>query len=169
MASPEDQGAILSRRPRRWDLVLLALGAMTVTVSILFWAWLVVWFQLFGEQPDRSDYLEASGLYAGGLVWLVVAGGFAWLAGAPLWLKWWCGLGSALFGLLWLNARSEAADREPPTAGWDHQGFADGFETALLQMPWAWLVVVAAVMAVLFRVTGRSQPGSVTREVPDGT
>lgn len=52
----------------------LAIGAIAATVSILFWAWLIVWFQLFGEQPDRAD-LEASGLYAGGLVWLALMSG----------------------------------------------------------------------------------------------
>ena len=72
-----------SRRPRRWDLIVLSLGAISATVSILFWAWLTVWFQLFGEQADRADYLDASGLYAGGLVWLGLASLVAWLAGAP--------------------------------------------------------------------------------------
>jgi hypothetical protein len=139
-----------ARRSRRWDLVVLSLGAISATVSILFWAWLTVWFQLFGEQPDRADYLEASGLYAGGLVWLGLASLVAWLAGAPTWLRWWCWLATGLLAVLLVNARLEAAARD---LRHDLPGnsFAGGLETAMISMPWAWLVPVSAVLAVVHR------------------
>jgi hypothetical protein len=137
------------RPTRRWDLVALSVGAVTATVSIVFWAWLGIWFQLFGEQPDRADYLEASGLYAGGLVWLGLASAVAWLAGAPGWLRWWCWVATCLFAILWPNARTEAAQRELPISGLEYQSFGSGFETALTHMPWAWLVPVSAVLALV--------------------
>lgn len=136
------------RRPRRWDLVALSIGAVTATLSILFWAWLNIWFQLFGEQPDRADYLNASGLYAGGLFWLTLAAALAWFAKAPPWLGCWCLGADAVFAVLLVRARSEAADRElrHDIVG---NSFAGGFETAVAYMPWNWLILAAAVLALI--------------------
>ena len=51
----------MTARRRRWDLVALSLGAISATVSILFAGWFIVWFQLFGDQPDRGDYGSRAG------------------------------------------------------------------------------------------------------------
>ena len=138
----------MTTRRRRWDLVALSLGAISATVSILFAGWFMVWFQLFGEQADRGDYAVASGLYAGGLLWLGIASLAAWLAGAPRWLSWWCWGATGLFAILLLSASQSARDPEtqPATTGTDT--FANGLESALLFMPWSWLVVVALVLAL---------------------
>jgi hypothetical protein len=138
----------MTTRRRRWDLVALSLGAISATVSILFAGWFMVWFQLFGEQADRGDYAVASGLYAGGLLWLGIASLAAWLAGAPRWLSWWCWGATGLFAILLLSASPSARDPEtqPATTGTDT--FANGLESALLCMPWSWLVVVALVLAL---------------------
>ena len=138
----------MTTRRRRWDLVALSLGAISATVSILFAGWFMVWFQLFGEQADRGDYAVASGLYAGGLLWLGIASLAAWLAGAPRWLSWWCWGATGLFAILLLSASQSARDPEtqPATTGTDT--FANGLESALLFMPWSWLVIVALVLAL---------------------
>jgi hypothetical protein len=146
------------RRRRRWDLVVLALGAISASVSILFSAWFTVWFQLFGEQPDRGDYAVASGLYAGGVVWLAMASGIAWLAGAPRWLRWWCGVSLGLFAILWLGARTSANDRDLEPAGLSSDTFSSGFEGTMLSMPWNWLVPISLVLALVFRArAGRAE------------
>ena len=142
---------------------MLALGAISATISILGLGWLIVWFQLFGEQADGADYAEASGLYAGGLVWLGLASLVAWLAGAPRWLRWWCWVATVLFAILLLSARQSADSAELPSAGRDHQSFGTGFETAITAMPWCWLVLVAAVLAVATRYRGRHGVESVAK------
>jgi hypothetical protein len=152
-----------SSRPRRWDLVVLALGAMSATISILFLGWLVVWFQLFGDQPDRADYAEASGLYAGGLVWLGLASLVAWLAGAPRWLRWWCWVATGLFAILLLSARQSADGAEAPISGLDHQSLDTGFATAMTAMPWNWLVLVASILSVVTWHRGRDRVGTNAR------
>lgn len=150
-----------SSRPRRWDLVVLALGAMSATISILLLGWLVVWFQLFGDQPDGADYAEASGLYGGGLVWLGLASLVAWLAGAPRWLRWWCWAATGVFAILLLSARQSAEGAEPPASGLDHQHFGTGFDTAMTAMPWNWLVLVGAVLAVVTWTRNRDRVETV--------
>jgi hypothetical protein len=162
--TPDDRPMTIPRRSRRWDLVVLSIGAVSASLSILFWAWLTISFQLFGEQPDRADYLEAAGLYAGGLVWLGLASLVAWLAGAPRWLRWWCWLATGLLAVLLVNARREASTRDLEH---DLPGntFAGGFETAIAHMPWTWLVPVSAILALVHW----SRTRHVTSQGPDGT
>lgn len=133
---------------RRWDLVALSLGAIPATVSILFAGWFIVWFQLFGDRPDRGDYAMASGLYAGGLLWLGIASLAAWLAGAPRWLSWWCWGSSGLFAILWSSASLHGGDPETQPASSGTDTFANGLQSALLFMPWCWLVIVALVLVL---------------------
>jgi hypothetical protein len=132
-------------------------------MSILFLGWLIVWFQLFGEQPDGADYAEASGLYAGGVVWLGLAGLVAWLAGAPRWLRWWCWVATGLFAILLLSTRQNAESAELPISGLKYQSFGTGFDTALTAMPWSWLVLVAAVLAVATRYRERHRVEAVAK------
>jgi hypothetical protein len=151
--------AVTTRRPRRWDQIVLALGAISATVSILFAGWFIVWFQLFGDQPDRGDYAVASGLYAGGLLWLGIASLVAWLAGAPRWLSSWCWGATGLFAILWLSASQSARNPETQPASIGTDTFANGLQSALLFMPWSWLVIVALVLALRRRA---HHPGVVT-------
>jgi hypothetical protein len=138
----------MTARRRRWDLVALSVGAISATVSILFAGWFIVWFQLFGDQPDRGDYAMASGLYAGGLLWLGIGSLAAWLAGAPRWLSWWCWGATALFAIFWLSASQNGGDAEAQPASSGTDTFANGLQSALLFMPWCWLVIVALVLAL---------------------
>jgi hypothetical protein len=140
-----------ARRRRRWDLVALSLGAISATISILFAGWFIVWFQLFGEQPDRGDYAMASGLYAGGLLWLGIACVVAWLARAPRWLSWWCWVATGLFAILWLSAWQNGRDPETQAASVGTDTFANGLQSALLYLPWCWLVLVALVLTLVRR------------------
>ena len=158
----------MTARRRRWDLVALSLGAISATISILFAGWFIVWFQLFGDQPDRGDYAMASGLYAGGLLWLGIASLAAWLAGAPRWLSWWCWGSTGLFAILWLSAsergtRPAAAPHRrgphPLLASTGTDTFVNGLQSALLFMPWSWLVIVALVLS-LVRRSGTSVSGA---------
>jgi len=140
-----------SRRPRRWDQIVLALGAISATVSILFAGWFVVWFQLFGDQPDRGDYAVASGLYAGGVAWLSIASLGAWLTDAPRWLTWWCWGAAVLFAVLWLSTSESARTTENDSASFATDTFSSGLQAAVLNMPWNWLVLVALVLAFALR------------------
>jgi hypothetical protein len=140
-----------ARRRRRWDLVALSLGAISATISILFAGWFIVWFQLFGEQPDRGDYAMASGLYAGGLLWLGIACVVAWLARAPRWLSWWCWVATGLFAILWLSAWQNGRDPETQAASVGTDTFANGLQSGLLYLPWCWLVLVALVLTLVRR------------------
>jgi hypothetical protein len=149
----------MTARRRRWDLVALSLGAISATVSIMFAGWFIVWFQLFGDQADRGDYAMASGLYAGGLLWLGIASLAAWLAGAPRWLSWWCWGSTGLFAILWLSAAQSAGNSETQPASTGTDTFGNGLQSALLFMPWCWLVVVALVLAVSRRAY---DPGAET-------
>ena len=136
---------------------MLALGAISATVSILFSGWVTVWFQLFGDQADRGDYALASGLYAGGLLWLVIASVVAWLSGAPRWLSWWCWGASGLFAILLLAALDSARDLDREPASMSGDTFSSGFQATLLSMPWNWLVLVSMVLVLVFRATGRAE------------
>ena len=75
----------------------------------------------------------------------------AWLAGAPRWLSWWCWGASGLFAILWLSASQSARDPETQPASTGTDTFANGLQSALLFMPWCWLVVVALVWTILRR------------------
>ena len=141
----------MTARRRRWDLVALSLGAISATVSILFAGWFIVWFQLFGDQPDRGDYAMASGLYAGGLLWQGIASLVEWLGGAPRWLSWWCWVATGLFAILWLSAWQNGRDPETQAASVGTDTFANGLQSALLFMPWCWLVLVALVLTLVRR------------------
>ena len=90
----------------------------------------------------------ASGLYAGGLLWLGIASLVAWLAGAPRWLSWWCWGATGLFAILWLSASQSARNPETQPASTGTDTFANGLQSALLFMPWCWLVIVALVLAL---------------------
>ena len=137
-----------TRQPRRWDQIVLALGAISATVSIFFAGWFIVWFQLFGDRPDRGDYAMASGLYAGGLLWLGIASLVAWLGDAPRWLSWWCWGATGFFAILWLSASQNGRDPETQPASTGTDTFANGQQSALLFMPWCWLVLAALVLAL---------------------
>ena len=102
-------------------------------------------------QADQGDYAVASGLYAGGVMWLVIASVVAWLSGAPRWLSWWCWGASGLFAILLLAALNSARDPDREPASMSGDTFSSGFEATLLYMPWNWLVLVSAVLALVRR------------------
>jgi hypothetical protein len=129
--------------------VLLALGAVTATLSIVVLGWLTVSFQLFGETPSRGDYIEAAGHYDAGVVLMLVASLAVWVSGGPRWLTWWCWISTGLFLLLSLGAHQSAGDRDlDPATTTDT--WSGGVTTAL-SIPWIWLVPVALVAAVVTR------------------
>ena len=102
-----------TRRPRRWDQIALSLGAISATISILFAGWFIIWFQLFGDQPDRGDYAMASGLYAGGVLWLGIASLAAWLADAAMVVVVVLGIDWALRDPVALGVTKQAATPRP--------------------------------------------------------
>ena len=129
--------------------VVLALGAISATLSILVLGWLTVWFQLFGETASRGDYIVAAGTYDVGALLMLVASLAVWVSGAPRWLAWWCWISTGLFVLLSLGAHQSAGDRDldPATTS---DTWSGGVTTALL-IPWIWLVPVALVAAAVTR------------------
>ena len=141
-----------------WIVVLLALGAVSTTVTVLGLAWLSVWFQLFGETADRGDYAVAAGVSAGGAVFSALASLAARLCRAPRWLTVWCWVSTGLLVVVAIACRSNAGDTDlDPASSYDTVG--SGFTTTL-QMPWCWLVVAALVAAVAVRVSGGSAGGA---------
>jgi hypothetical protein len=148
MTTPADAPPTRPGSPR-WVRVVLALGALSTTLSILVLGWLTVSFQLFGESPSRGDHLEAAGLYDAGAVLMVVASLAVWISGAPRWLAWWCWISAGLFALLSLGAHQSSGDPDldPATSS---ETWSGGVTTAL-SMPWIWLVPLALVAALVTR------------------
>ncbi len=157
MTTPASAPAARPASPR-WVHVVLALGALSTTLSILVLGWLTVSFQLFGESPSRGDYIEAAGLYDAGALLMLVASLAVWVSGAPRWLAWWCWVSTGLFLLLSLGAHQSAGDSDldPATAS---DTWSGGVTTAL-SIPWIWLVPVALVAALVTRYRTSSVSGA---------
>jgi hypothetical protein len=146
MTTPAAAAAVRPSSPR-WVHVLLALGVISGSASILLLGWLSVWFQI-GSRADRGDYLIASGFYDIGVPLMIVGALAAWVSRAPQWLTWWCRIGTVLFVILSVNAHGKAADEGLLEDRYDT--WWGGAGTALL-MPWIWLVPLALVAAVVTR------------------
>jgi len=146
MTTPARAPAARARSPR-WVHVVLALGVISGSASILLLGWLSVWFQI-GSRADRGDYLIASGFYDFGVLLMLLGALAAWVSRAPRWLTWWCYIGTALFVILTVNAHGKAADEGLLDDRYDT--WWGGAGTALL-MPWIWLVPLALVAAVVTR------------------
>jgi hypothetical protein len=148
MTTPAPEPAARPSSPR-WVRIVLGLGAISTTLSILVLGWLTVSFQLFGETASRGDHIEAAGLYDAGAVLMLVASLDAWVCGAPRWLAWWCWISTGLFVLLSMGAHQSSGDRDldPATAT---ETWSGGVTTAL-SVPWIWLVPVALVAALVTR------------------
>ncbi len=136
---------------------MLAVGALSATVTTLGLAWLNVWLQFFGETADRGDYAVASGVTAGGLGFLALASVAAWLAAAPRWLHVWCWASTVVLLLVTLSCANGAGNRELDAAS-NHETFGSGVETAMM-MPWNWLVVAALLAALAVRVPAQRGAG----------
>jgi hypothetical protein len=152
MTTPASTPAVRARSPR-WVHVVLAIGALSATPSILVLGWLSVSFQLFGETASRGDYIVAAGLYDVGALMMLMASLAAWVSRAPRWLAWWCWASTGLFVLLSASAHQHASDRDldPATTTDTWSGGA----TTALSIPWIWLVPIALVAALVTRYRQR--------------
>ena len=112
-----------------------------------------VWFQLFGEQADRGDYLTSAGGYLGAAVVLALTP-VAMLS--PQRRRWagaawsWCALAVAgVLTLAGMASLSSGLSMEGPTDSFG--GVDDGLGGVLL-WPWCWLLVWAAGRGALDRI-----------------
>jgi hypothetical protein len=108
----------------------------------------VLWFQLFGDRPDRDDYLMSFGGYAAATLVLVV--GLASLVRLRT-AGWAVGLVGVLAGVLALLALNSLATGLGMTDDSGvYQHWWDGAGGVLL-LPWAWVPLVLGGLAVLGR------------------
>lgn len=115
-----------------------------------------IWFQLFGERADRSDYLVSAGGYgaaAGVLVFAAV--GVAGLGG-PVW----AGRVSASLAvaLAVLAVRSAGIAAGLPDDH-DSNGPLDG-AGGVLALPWTWPLLVAGIRGGHRLLTSHPRPGT---------
>ena len=123
-----------------WWLLILSTAANGVVVG-----YGVLWFQLFGESADRSDYLVSAGGYgAAALVQLVAAVGVAGLRGPRS--AGWTAVGLAV-ALLALAAGSASRAADLPAGRWD-DSLLDGVG-GVLCLPWAWVLVAAGIAGTM--------------------
>lgn len=118
-------------------LVLTALNGLVVGYG-------VIWFQLMGSQPDRSDYLVSAGGYGAAGVALVMGAAALIAYDGPRIVTAIAGPIGFLYVLLAVSSFREAATAEDI-------GFASGTVWdgvgAVWLMPWTWPLLVLGVAA----------------------
>ena len=102
--------------------VLWVLAVVATTVNGFVVGYGAVWFQLFGEQADRGDYLTSAGGYLGAAAVLALAG---------------------------TRSLSTGLSLEGPTGSFG--GLDDGLGGVVL-LPWCWLLLWAAGHSSLDRL-----------------
>lgn len=118
--------------------VLAALNGVVVGYGAL-------WFQLFGESPDRDDYLVSMGGYAAAALLVAVATVSNFLRGWPAWFGYAGTVASVALGLGALVSWSRVRimeDRGPGISGvWDGVG-------GVVALPWSWAIVVLFILSL---------------------
>ena len=151
-----------SRRRRRgagWDRarrVQWRLAVVATALSGFVVGYGVLWFQLFGERPDRADYLTSAGGYLGAALVLALA---PLTLLSPTERRWgdpvWSGSAGAvalLLAVLGLSSLSTGLRMDEPTGPFG--GLDDGAGGVVL-WPWCWLLLWAAGRGVYDRVRVR--------------
>ncbi|WP_093248455.1 hypothetical protein [Tessaracoccus oleiagri] len=103
-----------------------------------------VWFQLFGDSPDRDDYLVSTGGYAAAAVLIVFATLSNFLRGGAAWFGYAGSAAAVALGLAaltsWSSGRS-VEDLGPGISGpWDGVG-------GVIALPWSWAIVVLFLLS----------------------
>ena len=130
---------------------MLAVVATTVNGFVVGYG--AVWFQLFGEQADRGDYLTSAGGYLGAAAVLALAP-LAMLSpeprrwAGPAW-SWCAAAAAAVLALAGTQSLSTGLSLEGPTGSFG--GLDDGLGGVVL-LPWCWLLLWAAGHSSLDRL-----------------
>jgi predicted Na+-dependent transporter len=145
-------------RPR-WARARRALWVLAVVATVLngfVVGYGAVWFQLFGDQADRGDYLTSAGGYLGAAAVLALAP-LAMLSpqqrrwAGPAWS--WCAAGVA-FVMFMVGLGSLFEGLALPGETGPFGGIDDGLGGVVL-WPWCWLLIWTAVRGVLDRLRRR--------------
>lgn len=118
----------------------------------------LVWFQLFGDTADASDYEAAAGAYAASAVVLLLGAAAVRILGGPLWQLVLASVSSVVLVVLTGYALVESTAAE---AGSSYVSWTDGAGGALA-CPWTWPLVVLGGYALVLRLRGRDREAATT-------
>lgn len=143
MGANSVRNAVPERRSR-WFTANVTAATLTALNGIAV-GYGALWFQLFGESPDRDDYLVSMGGYAAAALLLAVATVSNLLRRWPVWFAYSGGIASAALGLgalvSWSHLRI-VKDPGPGISGvWDGVG-------GVIALPWSWAIVVLLLLSV---------------------
>ncbi len=142
-------------RRSRWFTVNVIAAALTTLNGIVV-GYGALWFQLFGESPDRDDYLVSMGGYAAAAVLVAMATMSNFLRRWPVWFTYSGGIASTALGLGALVSWSNLRIVKDPGLGisgvWDGVG-------GVIALPWSWAIVVLFLLSV-------RRPRPLPRDLP---
>ena len=129
---------------------LLAVGATLLNGLVVGYG--AIWFQLFGDSPDREDYQVSAGGYAAAAVVLALAVPALLTHRGPRRVAPVVGTAAAVLALLALTSAVRAAGDEPAGAVvstvWDGVG-------GVVWGPWTWVLVALGLHGLLLLGAGR--------------
>jgi hypothetical protein len=129
---------------------LLAVGATLLNGLVVGYG--AIWFQLFGDSPDREDYQVSAGGYAAAAVVLALAVPALLTHRGPRRVAPVACVAAVLLGLLALTSAVRAAGHEQEGAAvstvWDGVG-------GVVWAPWTWVLVVLGLHGLLLLGAGR--------------
>lgn len=134
-------------RLRRWLPALLLGGLLATFLNGIVVGYGVLWFQLFGEQPDREDYLVSFGGYAAAALVMLVGMAALRRLGAAEWVRALVVVLAVLLALLAVGSLTTGLSMEessPMQHWWDGAG-------GVVLLPWAWLPLALGALALVGR------------------
>ena len=114
----------------------------------------VLWFQLFGDQPDREDYLVSFGGYAAAAVVLLVGLVSLVRLGTAGWAIVLVGILAGLLALLAVNSLATGLGMEDEFGPYQHWWDGAG---GVLFLPWTWVPLVLGALAAVGRGPRRAE------------
>lgn len=143
MGADSARNAVLGRRSRWFTVTVIAAALTTLNGIVVGYG--ALWFQLFGESPDRDDYLVSMGGYAAAAVLVAMATMSNFLRRWPVWFAYSGGIASAALGLGALDSWYHLRIVKDPGLGisgvWDGVG-------GVIALPWSWAIVVLFLLSL---------------------
>lgn len=140
----------MQTRRERWRGIAWSLGVVATVLNGFVVGYGAIWFQLFGDTADASDYRVSAGGYGAAAVVLALAVPALLVGHRSRWLV---GLTLVSAGVLaLLSAGSLVTARQLPSewsnSVWDGVG-------GVVWAPWTWVMVWLGVLAVVRRIRAR--------------